>query len=232
MENYEFKIGDEVRIIRSEDNDPIKLNLLQETGEIVYISSNKNIYVVTSSDEEPIKFNETEIELFCESDTKYIAINRETAKDWYKKGGELKAIALNAFSVTQLLDLPKTYEECFKTYIENNNCDIVEPTGKVHDNVQFQHDDYDKFKNIVPCNYGEKVSALMKLLVCRDVYRNNWKPDWKDNSPKYVITNEKQHICMATVFNRSRILSFQSEERANAFVKNFEDLIQEAIDLI
>lgn len=72
----------------------------------------------------------------------------------------------------------------------------------------------------------------MQLLVCREVYRQGWKPDWEDTSVKYVIRNNDNKIDKGCYNSISFILSFQSREIRDEFLENFKDLIEEAKELI
>ena len=45
-----------------------------------------------------------------------ITLTLDKAKEWYKKGGELKEIALQAFTEKELNPLPRSWEEIFERY--------------------------------------------------------------------------------------------------------------------
>ena len=103
-------------------------------------------------------------------------------------------------------ELPKTWEECY------------EQLGT---------------ENILPAGLGKPMLALMKLLVCREVYRQGWKPDWTNiNEKKYCIVNVLNNIKPSTFLKTALILSFQSAEIRDEFLENFRDLIEEAKELI
>ena len=74
--------------------------------------------------------------------------------------------------------------------------------------------------------------ALMQLIQLRDCYRQGWKPDWKDNKNKFTIEIIDDEITTYWDNRRSRVLSFQSIEVMNEFVKNFRELIEQAKELI
>ena len=74
--------------------------------------------------------------------------------------------------------------------------------------------------------------ALMQLMNLRDEYRQGWEPDWKDNSDKYVITCHKTAITGGTFKHYNAILSFQSVDIRDKFLKNFRELIEQAKELI
>ena len=124
---------------------------------------------------------------------------------------------------------PKTWEECVEML---KNCEYIDGSSNIHELI-FEIDDVNfRDKNTLPLDYGEPVLALMQLLVCREVYRQGWKPDLTTSEPKYIITVINGKIDTSKNHTYSRILSFQSEEIRDKFLENFRDLIEEAKELI
>lgn len=126
-------------------------------------------------------------------------------------------------------ELPKTWEECCELlgegeYINNESiiCNYIPYCGTSKAN-----------ENILPTDLGKPILALMQLLVCREVYRQGWKPDWTNGEEsKYCIINEIDKIVKITYLFNSKVLSFQSEEIRDKFLENFKNLIEEAKELI
>lgn len=136
-----------------------------------------------------------------------IVLTLDKAREWYKKGGELKEVALQAFTEEELDPLPKSWEEYCKIYIV--------PTTV--------------FGLFAPLKY----IALWKLERLRDCYRQRWKPDWNNSAEtKYCIALESNAPNVRIHSFLNVFLSFQSAEIAKEFLKNFEPLIKEAGDLI
>ena len=136
-----------------------------------------------------------------------VTLTLEKAKEWYQKGGELKEIALQAFTESELGPLPKSWEEYCKMY-------------KVPTNI---------FGPCAPLKY----IALWKLEQLRDCYRQGWKPDWTDdNTNKYGIVLNTNKLSISLRGVGVKFLAFQSREIAEEFLKNFESLIKESGDLI
>lgn len=79
---------------------------------------------------------------------------------------------------------------------------------------------------------AEAAVALAQLTQLREVYRQGWKPDWKDGSLKYSIDKYEAKIVGDLYFNRSYFLAFQSEEVRDLFLTNFKDLIEKASPLL
>ena len=125
--------------------------------------------------------------------------------------------------------LPKTWKECIAKIrdlecIDRNSC---------IDTATFSDDVASKHINDIPIGLGKPMLALCQLLVCREVYRQGWKPNWKDdNEIKYCIEWVENCITKETHTLMATVLSFQSEEIRDKFLENFRDLIEEAKELI
>ena len=125
--------------------------------------------------------------------------------------------------------LPKTWEECIAKIkdlecIDRNSC---------IDTATFSDDVASNHINDIPIGLGKPMLALCQLLVCREVYRQGWKPNWKDdNEIKYCIERVENCITKETYTLMATVLSFQSAEIRDEFLENFRDLIEEAKELI
>lgn len=250
-----YKIGDKVRIksinwyninkqkhgeIEFVDNDTAFIEpMSQYCGKLATITKINNL--TYSIDIDNNKFFWTD-EMFEDEDIITIdtsirpilfELSLEKAKEWYKKGGELKEIALQAYSEDELYDsLPKTWEECINRlenceYIDTySNIKIISGRIDVHENL------LSMYKDCLPSGMGKAILALDQLLVCREVYRQGWKPNWTDNTYKYCIYYEENEITIRCNKRVSIMLSFKTKEIAKEFLENFRDLIEEAKDLI
>ena len=138
------------------------------------------------------------------SKTRTLEVTLETAKEWYKNGGELKTIALTIFSEQELVPLPKTWEEYWETHY----------AGEVIWKMPFKDTET-----------AEAFDAFRKLMLLRDCYCDGWDANWDDDSDKYVLyfLNEEPYVDKA--FYKRRPLSFPTEELAKEFLKNFEQLM-------
>lgn len=164
-----------------------------------------------------------------------IRISLDKAREWYNKGGELKEIALSAFTEKEIKEivLPNTWEEFCEMYHIKPDEWYVDANLDINafrcGNIYCKD-----YRNVLPSQQAAKAHlAYMKLHYLRDCYRQGWKPDWRDSYQwKWCIifnTNESI-ITTGTCFNR--FLSFQSEEIARKFLNNFKGLIETAGDLI
>lgn len=159
-------------------------------------------------------------------ETRFIKLSLDTAKRWYEQGGEYRDIALTAFKEHELIGdrLPKTWDEyCAKHGEEGDKIKASLNTAYMTINKHV-FSDYKQAQAHI---------ATIKLHLLRDEYRNGWKPDWKDDSQmKYVIYNPEGEFTIGCYINSRRFLAFQDKKRANDFLTNFRELIEQAGDLI
>ena len=169
-------------------------------------------------------------------ETRTIKLTLEKAKEFYKKGGEFKDLALSAYTEEELTkaELPKTWEEFCNNYkVQKEECFIV--SNSVIVNVSSSDTRLICLdRNLLPNKQAAEAHlALMQLHQLRDCYRQGWKPNWDDrNEERYSIIhyNTGQYVVTNTVL--SCFLMFQSTETAQLFLDNFRDLIEKAGDLI
>ena len=162
-------------------------------------------------------------------ETRQIELPLVTAKRWYKQGGELKEMALGAFSEKELIGdgLPKTWDEyCAKH-------------GEVGDKIKASLDSaYTIINKYIFSDYKQAQAyiALIKLHLLRDEYRNGWLPYFGDISKKYGIIRNmiagKTWLVIALHTYYSDSLSFPTYKLTEEFLTNFRELIEEAGDLI
>ncbi len=126
-------------------------------------------------------------------------------------------------------ELPVSWEECL---LSIKNVEFIDSISRIQKNKYNQSSISSINNNALPIGYGSAILFLCQLLICREVYRQGWKPDYTDDNTKYVILNVRDTIVFDTLVNSSCILSFQSAEIRNKFYLNFKDLIIQAKDLI
>lgn len=150
--------------------------------------------------------------IYNEMNTRTITLTLDKAKEWYKKGGELREIALQAFNIKELIEYPKTYEECI---------------SKLHINRGGKVEGYKCYL----------LDSFQKLLICRDVYwkilEKPWGPKWNDErQAKYIIHNYDGNIKKGSCFFTNSILAFPTPEMRDAFYENFKELIESCKELL
>ena len=158
-------------------------------------------------------------------ETRQIELPLDTAKRWYKQGGELKEMALGAFSEKELIGdgLPKTWDEyCAK----HGDMGVIIKASLGTAYVALNKHIFSDYKQT------QAYIAKMKLHLLRDEYRQGWKPNYNIRQDKYTIIYGYNWGITVVVNQTSRFLSFQSREIAEEFLTNFRELIEQAGDLI
>ena len=154
-----------------------------------------------------------------------IQIDLNTAKEWYKQGGNLQKIALQAFSEQELQELPKSWEEYCKINpnITQGKEVFLRASGTIAC-VSYTDLKREEYPGIVPSKErAEQFLILNKLLQIRDYYNQGWKLDWEDSTDKYTIwTFENELILESTVYANG-LFTFKSKEVRDEFFKNFKE---------
>ena len=167
-------------------------------------------------------------------EARVITLTLEKAKEFYKKGGEFRDLALSAYTEEELLEimLPKTWEEF---------CDLFKIHEEYHidscSDIIKNEDDYyrDPLLNrnlLVSKEAANQHLVLMQLHRLRDCYRQGWKPDLTVPESIFAIFCTKGKYSVEEFIYSSEFLSFQSRQLAQEFLNNFRDLILQAGDLI
>ena len=181
-------------------------------------------------DNKSIIFKEVE-----DMETRTIKLTLEKAKEFYKKGGEFRELALSAFTEEELTKggLPKTWEEFCSQFNIHREYYIETDSNIYEDNNDRRSPLFDK--NMLPSKEAAEAHlALMQLHQLRDCYRQGWEPNWSDGEDKYCIVrsyNDTNHL-VAAYKGAKVFLSFQSADIARLFLKNFRGLIEAAGDLV
>lgn len=85
----------------------------------------------------------------------------------------------------------------------------------------------------LPMKYFEAVEALVKLVLLRDSYNGDWRPDWKNaDERKWCIYAENDVLKVSGRGFCQRVLAFKTYELCEEFIQNFGDLIEIAKPLI
>ena len=128
--------------------------------------------------------------------------------------------------------LPKTWEEfCDNFPFKKGEC-VISYYGTI-ENVEAE-ERYKQSVNTLPNKEtAEAFLALMQLVQLRDCYRQGWTPDWEDDEQqKYSVITYSGEVCTETRITTKGVLSFQTAEIRDEFLKNFSELIEEAKEFI
>ncbi len=218
---FPFKIGDRVISLTT---GLIGIIIKFSENGIYHLKYDNGIYSVTSASYlKPYKEMKKE---------RNITLTLDKAKEWYKKGGELKEIALQAFSEKELNPLPRSWEEFCDQYSNINDTEYFIDTYSnierlndvVHNHCRLMNTD----KNICPSKESAEAHLAMIQL---EQLRNCWRQGNIPQEVKYKIRKVRnKYIVVCGVENA--FLSFCDIQTAEEFLECFRDLIEKAGDLI
>ena len=217
---FPFKVGDKVRHISS-------TCIIKEYG----FMNNKPVYVVKSTELGILATIPVELLTTYEKmkEERNITLTLDKAKEWYKKGGELREIALQAFTEKELNPLPRSWEE----FITNRSISGYYISG---DEKPLACCSSGKLSSPHVCpskKSAEAHLAMIQLEQLRDCWRQGWEPDWSDEKQaKCYICYYQGKFKISTLYETRCFLSFPTYEMAKEFLKCFRDLIEKAGDLI
>ena len=165
-----------------------------------------------------------------------IKLTLEKAKEFYKKGGEFRDLALSAYTEKELTEivLPKTWEEfCSMKKVQPGEAYYCPTLGNFVEYKYYSNRTKHAFQALPSMEAAEAHLALIQLHQLRDFYWNGWKPNYADCTYKYFLYKHGDH-CIDIDFCRAidHFLTFQTEEVAQKFLNNFKDLIIKAWDLL
>lgn len=217
---FPFKIGDRVITITT--------NL---RGIITNLKENGWYYVKCDNGHFVCIFRQ-HLKLYKEmKEERNITLTLDKAKEWYKKGGELKEVALQAYSEEELtkVELPKTWEEFCKNHMINDSEAHVNSCSDIcYEDANYRDSLYDR--NVCPSKKSAEAHlAMIQLEQLRDCWRQGWKP-----TPHQTVFAIKFAINGLGVYEycSREFLSFKDRKTATEFLKCFRDLIEKAGDLI
>lgn len=162
-----------------------------------------------------------------------ITLTLDKAQEWYKKGGELKEIALQAYTEEELNSLPKSWKEFCKKYPKTEQEAYIGVMSAVYAFTGTKRDrNSDTDRNICPSQKSAEAHlALIQLEQLRNCWWNGWEPIW-DISQKYCIYLSHNEVQVRMCTNVARFLTFPTREMAIEFLECFRDLIELARNLI
>ena len=219
---FPFKIGDKVKHISS-------IGIIKEycyiNNEPAYKIESIEVGIIVTIPVEMLKpYKEMKEE-------RNITLTLEKAKEWYNKGGELREIALQAFTEEELtkVELPKSWEEFCKNYpVKNGEC-WLKSEDQICSAIFTQTR---KYKNWIPSKKSAEAHlAMIQLEQLRNCWWNGWEPIW-DISQKYCIYLSHNEVQVRMCTNVARFLTFPTREMAIEFLECFRDLIELARNLI
>ena len=220
---FPFKVGDKVTIIT---DIPYKIVALEYyMGRLCYRLDNG------------LNYNSEALTLYKEmKEERNITLTLDKAKEWYNKGGELREIALQAFTEKELtkVDLPKTWEEFCGNYPIKEGESYAGDSSEIYTHCESNGErDSELDRNMCPTpKSAEAHLAMIQLEQLRDCYRGLFVT--VTGMPVWCIIRHNGRLVISprTWGMNETFLSFQSKEVAEEYLKNFKPLIEKAGDLI
>ena len=166
-----------------------------------------------------------------------ITLTFEKAVEWYRKGGELREVALQAFDETELNPRPESWEEFCKFYPVQRNEVVFMPNSVLKlcgDCVGWDRDTLGDRSICPSMKSAEAHRAMMQLEQLRDCWRKNDIPDFTDSTQtKYSIRLINNELSIVRVSGHQHsFLSFTDYEMTKEFLRCFKPLIEIAKYLI
>ena len=158
-------------------------------------------------------------------DKRNIQIDLTTAKEWYKQGGDLRKIALQAFSEKELKTLPTSWKEyCeINPYLTKDKEFFLAPDGTI---TNIPHHYYQRVDFVLAMSSkkrAEQFVILSKLLQIRDYYNQGWEPNWCDSlEEKYCIINNRNELTITVAWVANYLFVFKTKELRDEFFQNFK----------
>ena len=166
-------------------------------------------------------------------EARVITLTPEKAKEFYKKGGEFRDLALSAYTEEELNpSLPKTWEEFCDRFKIHEEYHIDSASDIIKNEDDYYRDPLLNRNLLVSKEAANQHLVLMQLHRLRDCYRQGWKPDLTVPESIFAIFCTKGKYSVEEFIYSSEFLSFQSRQLAEEFLNNFRELILQAGDLI
>lgn len=147
-----------------------------------------------------------------------------------------KAVWKNGYIVFEDTELPKTWEEfCKGHFVDLNGEFYIDDESSVKNNKDgFYNRNKNYDRNLLPTKEAAEAHlALMQLHQLRDCYRQGWVPDWEDAAEnKWCIIKQFGKNNVVSFVSNGFFLAFPKKEVAEEFLRNFNDLIEKAGNLI
>jgi len=157
---------------------------------------------------------------------KTLTLTLTEARKMYSAGGDLKKLALRAYTEEELKVPPRTWEEyCKKAYGKFYYINY----GKIQE-YNLASDSIGGLDEVAAGNMhpskemADAVLAFEKLLILRDSWVGNWKPNWKKSVP-CITCIDNDEIYVGEYTSTSHPLSFPTIEMAEDFNKCFNKFI-------
>ena len=213
---FPFKIGDKVTIIGLPDFPKVITQMVWDCSEILYSFEGLN----------NTWFGAKSLKKFEMKEERNITLTLDKAKEWYKKGGELREVALQAFTEMELNPLPRSWKEFCEIFpVKSGEC-FLEPDDEI--GTTLRDCSKRRYKTWIPSRKSAEAHlAMIQLEQLRDCYNNSC-----NDISRIAIINNNGNIELYVDPPFNCFLTFKNHLLAREFFSNFKEIIEIAKELI
>lgn len=144
------------------------------------------------------------------------------------EGYELQKVNDSEYRIVKIKkELPNSWEEFCETHTMQEEEAWINDFAVIRIVVSKGGDITNKWFNFLPNKeYAEAILSLIQLIQLRDCYRDGWKPNWEEFTPKESIIFFNDDFLFDNHAREAKIFSFQSKKIRDKFYNNFKDLIE------
>ena len=166
-----------------------------------------------------------------------LKLTLEVASKMYKNAtNEIRIILENTFPELKGNKYPMSHTELQNILIrEKKDVSFIHGDSTIREEYTLPNNSLEN-KNISIRNRRSRQHlSFIQLVALRDKWNeiDKFEPDWEDSQVcKYCIQNIQNKVVTYDYYVMSRILAFKTKETRDLFLKTFENLIEDAKDLI
>jgi hypothetical protein len=152
-----------------------------------------------------------------------VNLDIETAKEWYNQGGELRKVALQAFTEQELTSKVRTWEDI----TELNGCYVDEYCEITR---MDRHSVVDVNRNIaLTGKHCKKMLAIAQISQLMPYYGGEiTDEEWEDSLiTKYAINRTLNDFSTDGAWTNYRFLAFHTKEQSKDFLQYNERLVKD-----
>ena len=165
-----------------------------------------------------------------------LKLTLEVASKMYKNAtNEIRIILENTFPELKGNKYPMSHTELQNILIrEKKDVSFIHGDSTIREEYTLPNNSLEN-KNISIRNRRSRQHlSFIQLVALRDKWNeiDKFEPDWENSQCKYCIQNINNKVVPYDYYVMSRILAFKTKETRDLFLKTFENLIEDAKDLI
>ena len=218
-------------------NNPIVLTLQewynlfieQMTNQTLTLEQLKELYKSDSCSDWQFHIKDTYLlPNILEKDSFSILIKQESIDLLLKRGSEIQKKAVTDLGILLENKYPKTWVE-----LDGSLKGYYISAGSEIKYTAHEQNTKPTNKNLIPTKeLAEEILQFIQLSQCYYRYVGDWKPDWTQNTFKYVIRVFRNSVECENYQNTNHFFTFPTEQMRNEFFNNFKDQLEKCKSLI